>query len=338
MKVYNNYAFIVGDNHPGQGMQVFDLTQLEEADEADFPITFSADTVYDGIPYGHNLWINEATGYAYIFRGPADDACQGATHIVNIQDPLNPTFAGCLNSGTDDSDGECVIYDGPDADYTGREICVVGSDEWVMIGDVTDKENTVVISTLAYPNVRRAHQGAFSADKNYWLISDTMDEQMLGHNTRTLLMDVQDLDNPVYVGFFEHATTARDHNVYVIGNHAYETNWRAGFRVIDMGSDLTDFANWQEIAYFDTFPENDAVTVKSGSWSHYDYFDSGVFAISDVESGLFMLQVELGPTDVAITGFGGAATTTPLLLLVSGAALAALAGVWLWRRPDAIHA
>lgn len=334
MKVYQNYAFIVGDIHPGQGMQVFDLTRLEAADPLDYPVTFDADAFYNdaGLEYGHNLWINTATGFAYVFRSAS---CGGATHIINIQDPLNPTFAGCLDSGTDDSDGECVLYTGPDADYSGREICVVGSDEWVTIGDVTDKGSPVVVAIRDYPNVRRAHQGAFTADLAYWLISDTMDEQMLGHNTRTHVIDLNDLDNPTYVGYFEHATTARDHNLYVDGHLVYQTNWRAGFRVIDMGGDPGDVAGWQEIAYLDTFPDNDAVNMKSGAWSSYSYLQNGTIAVSDVESGLFLLQVELSPTDVGVSAFGGRVAVNNAPALLAGvAALLGLGAVAWYRRAD----
>ena len=110
--------------------------------------------------------------------------------MVDINDPLNPVTAGsgdgCYISNTKDSDAECIVYDGPDTDYTGREICVTGSDESVTIGDVTDKDNPVIIDIFTYPNIQRAHQGAFTIDRNYILISDTMDEMMLGFNTRTI--------------------------------------------------------------------------------------------------------------------------------------------------------
>ena len=66
--------------------------------------------------------------------------------MINVQDPLNPTFAGCFEVDDDPlSDAECVIYNGPDTDYTGHEICFTGSDDNVSIGDVTDKANPYLI-------------------------------------------------------------------------------------------------------------------------------------------------------------------------------------------------
>ena len=322
IKVYKNHAYIVGDQpYTNHGMQIFDLTQLETV--ANPPLTFSETAHYNGIKYAHNLWINEATGFAYLLR---TDTCNGSTHIVNINNPTSPTAAsttGCNEVNGADSDTECIIYNGPDSDYAGQEICFTGSDDTATISDVTNKSNPITIADFAYPNIRRAHQGALTSDGNFWLISDTMDEAMLGFNTRTIVIDVTDLDNPQYVGYRDHGTTARDHNIYVNNNLAYMTNWRAGFRVADM----TNFNNWQEIAYFDTYPANNNVNVKSGAWSHYDWFDSKTIAVSDVEGGLFLLRISFPPTAVSLADFSGvlARPTAPLWLAFAGLSIALLA-------------
>ena len=293
IKVYENHAFIIGDQpYTDHGMQVFDLTQLDTVTQT---TTFTSTAVYTGVGYGHNMWINEATGYAYIFRS---DTCEAGEHIVDIRNPLAPTFAGCATINGGSSDAECVIYDGPDSDYTGQEICFVGSDSTAGISDVTDKNNPITIADFTYPNIARAHQGTLTPDKNYWLISDTMDEMMHGLNTSTVIIDVRDLDNPQYVRTVDLGTTARDHNIYFAPDGTLMmTNWRAGFRHYD----VSDFDNWVELGYFDTYPADDGLAVKSGSWSHYDHLSSGVIAVSDVESGLFLLRPTGQPTAVTLS-------------------------------------
>jgi choice-of-anchor B domain-containing protein len=127
-----------------------------------------------------------------------------------------------------------------------------------------------------------------------------MDERVLGFNTRTHLIDVRNLDEPVYLGFYQHATPASDHNVYIPaggefqGNFAVQTNWRAGLRILN----ITDIpsTNWDEVAFFDTYPEGDQDGPKSGSWSSYPWFESGVIVVNDVESGLFILDPDLDDT------------------------------------------
>lgn len=315
-----DYAFITADIPTNSGIQVFDLTRLR--DVANPPVDFTADAFYDGFGPGHNLWINEETGYLYAFR---TNTCDAAIHVVDVQDALNPTFAGCV--ATDDaplSDSECIIYDGPDADYTGREICFTGSDDDMGIDDVTDKQNPIIVARFGYPSIQRAHQGALTPDRKYWLLSDTMDEQNLGINTRTYAFDVADLDNPLYLGYYEHSTTARDHNVYIIDNLAYETNWAAGLRILDIsplpGVDFT------EVGYFDVMPDTDSIAV-TGSWSNYPWWDEFI-SVSDTESGLFLLQyVPDEPTSVSLSQFSGerAKLWGISLTLLGGLALTILA-------------
>lgn len=322
IKVYRDHAFIIGDvPYTAHGMQVFELTQLDGVNSADMPVTFSNTAHFDGVGYGHNLWINEATGFAYIFRS---DKCSAATYMVDITDPTNPTTAGtdgCLTVNGADSDAECLIYNGPDATYQGRELCFVGSDDTVYIADVTDKNNIVTIVDFGYLNIRRAHQGVLTPDQQYWLISDTMDE-MAGaeSNTNTVIIDISDLDNPQYVRRQNYPTNASDHNIYIKDGMALMTNWRSGFRVYDIDD---NFADWREVGYFDTHPEADSPGAKSGAWSHYDHLDSNVIAVSDVERGLFMLRVELPPTDVNLgdmTGLEGQSLLGATVALLVGVA------------------
>lgn len=296
VKVYENYAYITADIPSTNGLQVFDLTQLT-AVTATLPVTFTEAVHYNGFTTGHNLWINEATGYLYAFR-TTGDACNAGIHVINIQNPISPTFTTCFGDPPL-SDAECVIYNGPDADYTGREICFVGSDDNVSIYDVTDKENITQTATLVYPGIHRAHQGSLTADQQYWLLSDTMDEMMTGNNTRTHVFDMTNLDEPSYVSYHEHATAAHDHNLYIVGNWVYEANFKAGLRVLRIGN-LAN-AELNEMAYFDIAPDSDSVAM-SGSWSNYPWWGDGVVTVSGTEEGLFVLQVDVPTAYLPLIG------------------------------------
>ncbi len=288
IKVYQNYAFITADVPTTHGLQVFDLTELRDVDT---PQTFSETVHYDEFEPGHNLWINEESGYLYVFRS---DTCNGGLHMINIQDPLNPTFAGCFaETDVPLSDAECVNYNGPDTDYTGREICFIGSDDNVSIGDVTDKNNPTMIKSFTYPGIVRAHQGSLTPDQRYWLLSDTMDEPTNGNNTRTYVFDVADLDNPVVLGHYTHATTARDHNVYIIGDTAYQSNWKAGFRILDISN--LPATTFTETGYLDIAPDSDSVATR-GAWNNFPWWRDSVVSISGTDEGLFVLGRTLPQT------------------------------------------
>ena len=162
MVVSGNTLFVVADTPAQHGLQVFDLTQLRNVPNP--PVTFAETAHYAGFVAGHSLWMNEATGFLYVFRS-VGDACQNGVHVVNVQNPLQPTFAGCFGqTDTPLSTGECLVYDGPDHDYHGHEICFVGSDDNVSIFDVTDKSQPVQVADFTYPGIARAHQGDLTAD------------------------------------------------------------------------------------------------------------------------------------------------------------------------------
>lgn len=288
-KVYQNYAFVAGDAPTTGGLQIFDLTQLLSVPLTQ-TVTFTPTAVYTGFDASHNLWINPDSATLYAFRNTGD-TCNAAIHMLDISQPLAPVFLGCLDLGQAPlSDAECVIYEGADSDYTGREICFIGSDDNVAIADVTDKSNPIILSDFVYPGIVRAHQGSLTADQETWLLSDTMDEMMNGHRTRTHLIDVRDLDAPVYLGYHQHETNARDHNVYVNNSLAYQTNWQAGLRVLHVGQAAE--GQLTELAYFDTVPESDSV-VNQGSWSNYPWWGEGLVTVSNIEEGLFILRVDV---------------------------------------------
>ena len=284
IKVYNNYAFIVSEAE-GHGMQVFDLTRLRNVTSP--PQTFNNDAHYPGFVNAHNIAINEDSGYAYAVGTSTYD---GGPHFVNIQNPLNPVGEGGFDDHFYCHDAEIIIYDGPDSDHTGKEILMGSNEDILSIVDVTNKSNPISISTLSYPDVAYTHQGWFTEDRRYFIVGDELDELFFGFNTRMLIFDVSDLDNPQLHMEYIGPTPATDHNGYVVGDKFYLANYRAGLRVHDI-SDL-DNEVFEEIGYFDTYPaSDDAGTEKL--WSVYPFFSSGNIVLSDIDGGLFIVRSSL---------------------------------------------
>jgi choice-of-anchor B domain-containing protein len=274
IKVYNNYAFVVSEAG-GHGMQVFDLTRLRNV--ANPPETFTEDAHYDGFGSAHNIIINEETGYAY---GVGSNSFNGGPHFVNIQDPLNPIGEGGYGGNDYTHDAQVIIYDGPDSDYTGREIYVGSNESHVAIVDVTDKSNPQLIATAFYSNTSYTHQGWFTEDLTYFITGDEIDELDFGFNTRLIIFDFTDLDDPQLHYEYSGPTLATDHNVYVDGDNLYLANYKAGMRVIDI-SDISN-GNMTESGYFDIFTESNTVGY-DGAWNVYPYFESGNIMITSLK-------------------------------------------------------
>ncbi|OED38743.1 regulator, partial [Flavobacteriaceae bacterium (ex Bugula neritina AB1)] len=288
VKVYKNHAFIVADFIGNHGMQVFDLTRLRNVSTP--PETFTTDAHYTGFTNAHNIVINEDSGFAYIVGTGRSGTYRGGPLFINIQDPKNPLDAGgFLSSGNEaySHDAQVVTYNGPDTDYKGKEILIGSNEIEIVIADITDKNNPKTISTISYTNVGYTHQGWFTEDQRYFLLGDEADESSVGFNTRTIVFDFEDLDNPKFHMTYNGPTPAIDHNGYVKGDKFYLANYRSGLRVIDI-SDIAN-KNITEIGYFDSYPSSNSAQF-SGAWNVYPYFESGNIVISDIQSGLMVVR------------------------------------------------
>ncbi len=292
IKVYRNHAFIVSDGAGPHGMQVFDLTQLRSVRNP--PARFGETAHYDGIGSSHNVAINEQTGFAYaVGVNAGGETCGGGLHMIDIQEPTRPTFAGCFadtttgNQGTGYShDAMCIIYNGPDEAHRGREICFGANENAISIADVTDKANPVALSSATYPTVSYSHQGWITEDHRYFFLDDEGDEIAgTAERTRTLIFDVTDLDDPIMVKEHFGTTAASDHNLYIKGDLMYQSNYVAGLRIVD----ISDPENPVEVGYFDTVA-GENVPGFDGSWSNYPFFASGTIIVTSGREGLFVLK------------------------------------------------
>jgi len=280
IKVYQDHAFIVSEAG-GHGMQVFDLTKLRNVENA--PENFEADTRYTGFGNAHNIVINEASGFAYAV---GTNTFNGGAHFVNIQDPKNPIAAGGYGANGYSHDAQVETYNGPDANYTGQEIFIGANENQVAIVNVTDKNNPQQISTFQYSNIGYTHQGWFSEDQRYFILGDETDELTFGFDSRTLVFDLADLENPILHTTYLGETAAIDHNGYVKGEDFYLANYTAGVRILDISG--IDAQTIVEEGFFDTYPLNNTAAFE-GVWSVYPYFKSEKIIVNDINSGLFVI-------------------------------------------------
>ena len=266
------------------------------------PVTFTENVHFTAFGNAHNIAINEESGYAYV---AGSNQVGGGLYILDISDPLNPVFAGShadssvgfarsTPNGTSPTgyvhDTQCVIYNGPDIDYVGDEICFNSSETHLVIANVTDKSSTMTIGKSDYSGQSYAHQGWLTEDHQYFLLDDELDESNIGTQTTTYIWDVKDLENPMLIGTYTGESNSIDHNLYVRGNHVYQANYTSGLRILNL--DDISSGNLSEVAFFDTYPLDNA-TRFDGAWSNYPYFESGIVIVSDISNGLFILSPQL---------------------------------------------
>jgi choice-of-anchor B domain-containing protein len=307
IKVYANHAFIVSEAS-GHGLQVFDLTRLRAV--ASPPVVFSNDGYLSSPGAAHNIAINADSGYAYIVGG---SQCSGGLHFIDISSPVSPVHAGCYSADGYSHDVQCVIYAGPDTDYQGREICMAANEDTVSIIDVTQKTSPALLSRNSYSGARYTHQGWLSEDHRLFLLGDELDELNQGHNTRTRIWDVTDLNAPFVIETYTGPNPSIDHNLYIHNGFVYQSNYTSGLQVFWLDSTT---ATLSQVASFDTYPANNAATF-NGSWSNYPFFSSGIVILTGINEGLFVVEprnlVPPSPTatPTPTASATATATTTP---------------------------
>lgn len=303
MKVIDDHVYI-GSEASGHGMQVFDLKKLTTLDPTS-PKTFSTGSDltahFDAFGSSHNIVAHEGTNIISAVGTSRNGRCRAGLWMIDVSDPSNPTDAGCVSEDGYVHDAQCVIYNGVDEQYNGREICFNYNEDTLTIVDVTSKSRPKQISRITYSGATYTHQG-WIADKEmrYLLLDDELDEmQQTGpakdQHTTTYIVDISDLANPTFTGIYKSPVKSIDHNQYIIDGISYQANYGSGLRIVDVSSVTEDptGAGFKELGFFDVHPEDDSAGGSAtfhGAWSVYPYFKSGNVLVNSIERGVYSLH------------------------------------------------
>ena len=307
VEVYADHAFI-GSEQAGHGLVVFDLRQLRAFAPPRGrrpPANFTQTARYCGYGNSHTTTINTETGFLYANGGRTGNLCApgtGAPQIVDIRNPATPLMVGCDSTDGYTHDSQCVVYHGPDVPHQGKSICVNSNEDTLTINDVTIPAAAVRISRTGYVGRGYTHQGWLTADHRYFLLDDELDEQNFVHNTKTYIWDLLDLDAPVVIGTHLGPTPAIDHQQFIHGNFTYQSNYRAGLRILETQN--VPSGQLSEVGLFDVYPLNDNPSF-NGTWANYPFFQSGTVLVTTIENtgfgGFFVLRPRFADLKVTVT-------------------------------------
>lgn len=287
---WRGYAYVVSDA-TNDGLQIIDLAGL--------PFNISLANTYRRFASAHNIYISNVdystgevleglTPYAYIL---GSNRASGAFRVLDLSDPLNPVEVTRPPVGAQYvHDASSITLQGEAAQRCGpgRGLCEVFIDyneNTVDLWDTTDKDNPVLMSATPYPQVAYAHSGWWSKNADFIFIQDEGDESTFGVNTTLNILDVSDLFAPRLAGVWVGPTPAVDHNGFVKGDRYYMSNYHRGLTILD----ISNPAEPTQIGFFDTVPRTDSPDF-FGAWGVYPYLPSGRLLVSDIETGLFILE------------------------------------------------
>ena len=280
MKTHSHYAYVVTEGSgAGSGMQIIDLSQL--------PVTATLVNTYTAtFVTAHNIYIDN--GYAYVVG-----ASNGSgVHILDLSNPVNPVEVGYYG-------GNGYVHD----IYVYNDTAYVSSEGEFGVVDVTNKSNPVnVSSSVTLPGIY-AHSGWLTEDKRYFIACEEF-------NVRDLMVwDLQDRSTwDLVVPTWQTSSNSPIHNVFVLGNYAHISYYEDGYVVLD----ISDPTNPVQVAQYDTDPTPSTGNYK-GAWGCYPYLPSGHVLISDMQTGLYVLQFQ-GSVPVELTSFTATAQEQNVIL------------------------
>jgi choice-of-anchor B domain-containing protein len=297
IKVYGSTAYAVTESNTG--IQVFDMSNIDAG-----TVTLVRTITSPGRT--HNLSLDTTSGFLYTC---GSNLGTGTTTCFDLSNPTNPVQVGASSlTPVYMHDAQVVTYtSGP---YAGRQIMFgLSENRGLDIYDVTNKSGVTLIKRASYPSVSYAHQGWLSADRKYFYLDDELDEESGVAGSRTRVFNVENLANASLVSTFE-SGLARDHNQYWRDGFLFQANYRSGLRIYDTNDNPT---SPRAVGFFDTYPNSNSIAY-NGAWSCYPFFPSGTVIISDIDRGLFIVNVRdaltrtFGPTAYSVvsgTEFGG---------------------------------
>lgn len=271
--------------------------------------------------------------------GAANNACgletppRFNTLILDLNaDPANPTVAACVpNAG--EHDFYVVNYTGPDPDYQGREIAFVfdGRDREgqamgnpvggkTLIWDVTDKNNITELASFRLPGLVFSHNGWTTNEQDFLFIGDEIDELVQAGwslsflfaqpvadptnkpQTGTYIVDISDLDNPVFTSRYSDGTVGLDHNFVVEGDKLYIASYTSGTRVLQINRDGNGVVSLAPLAHTDTEPrlQENVLNINQeekfgssflGQWGIYAFPNSDTIIATDINNGLIVMRL-----------------------------------------------
>jgi choice-of-anchor B domain-containing protein len=278
IKTYDHYAYLISDDASPNSFQIVDLQYLPD----------SVSVVYDGTSIferGHTLFVDGNKLYVGIVKG-GQFANTSAMAVFSLANPELPTFLRSLNT-----DYGSLLNNNQVHDMFVRNDTVYASCAYD--GLFIFKYNTVANnfslegSLTSYPQQGYNHSSALTEDGSTLVF---MDEVPNGLAVKVL--DVTDFSNLTMKSTFSSNPGPTPHNPFMVGTTCYIAYYQDGLQVYDVSNPLLPV----RLGYFDTHYQTPmggpySPLAYEGAWGAYPYLPSGNVLVSDMQNGLFVLDV-----------------------------------------------
>ena len=233
-------------------LQIIDISNLPNS----VSLVYNSDSL---ISTSHNLFIDILNKKLYSTNGD----------VLDISNPTNPSFLFHMGFSFHD------LYVENDTGYFN---CTSNG---LQIYEMTTNTPQYVGSLTSYPQQGTNHSG-WKKDNTYVLADEN-------HGLSLKVIDVSDLNNLQVIALFNSGVDPNSipHNLIIRDNFVYVSYYHDGLQIFD----ISDPYNPVKAGYYDTYlPDNH--NGYAGNWGVDPLLPSGNILVSDVQSGLFVLEFD----------------------------------------------
>lgn len=254
----DNYLYAVCDQGSST-LQIIDLSNLPNS----VTIIYNTDSL---ISTTHNIFIDTLNKKLYTTSGK----------VFDISDPINPSFLFHMGFFYHD------LYVENDTGYFN---CFSNG---LQIYEMTTNSPQYLGSLTSYPDQGTNHSG-WKKDSIYLMADEN-------GGLSLKVIDVSDLNNLQVIALFNSGvlpSPAVPHNLIIQDNFVYVSYYCDGLQVFD----ISNPNNPIKAGYYDTYPSIYCSGFK-GNWGVDPLLPSGIILVSDVQSGLFVLEFDYSPQSI----------------------------------------
>tara|TARA_B100001540_G_C15815225_1_gene646866 strand:+ start:990 stop:2351 length:1362 start_codon:yes stop_codon:yes gene_type:complete len=271
---YNGYLYAVCDEGNTSTLQIIDISDLPN----------SITTIYDSdslFQKSHNIFIDTATAKLYACAVKhVNPTSYTAMDVYSLSNPTLPNLIYTYNEVGH-------VHDAYVRNDTAYLNC--GNDGFrIMDFHYLDLPGSMAPIELAsftsYPDAGYNHSGWLSDDGTIYAMQDE------NHGYDVKILDVSDFNNITVVSTFNAGTNSQcmAHNGIIKGDLLYLAYYHDGLRIFD----ISDPSIPTQVSYYDTYAPNSYSSYK-GAWGVYPYLPSGNIIVSDMQTGLYVLNCSL---------------------------------------------
>ncbi|MBK9984438.1 MAG: choice-of-anchor B family protein [Saprospiraceae bacterium] len=274
---YQHFIYAVSDLQTA-GLLIFDMSNVPTS----ISMVYQSNSVFSR---AHTLFIDQLNGKLY---AAGSNTQNNGLKILDLSaNPISPTLFASVPLNAVGGGYVHDVYVRDNIAY-----CSHGSLSKIQIYDFNNLPTsfTVVGAIENYPEPGYNHSSWINDGGNTLIFTD----ETFGSDVK--IVDISDPAN-ISIGdihtFYSELLGAGvpgascAHNPYIIGNLAYISYYEDGVQVFD----ITDPASVTSFAYYDTYPSNTQYNDYIGCWGVYPFFASGHIIASDMNNGLFVMEI-----------------------------------------------